>query len=178
MSRIGKTPISLGDKVDVKIEGTRVTVSGPRGSLEYTLPDGISIDVEDTVLVVRRESDTQQARTLHGTARSRLQGMVNGVSEGFRKELQIQGVGYRGQCSGQKMTLNLGYSQPVEYQVPDSVDVNMPNPTTIVLESINKQQVGQVAAVIRGFRPPDAYKGKGIRYAGEQISLKEGKTVG
>ena len=128
-------------------------------------------------LTVISNGVSRQAKADHGLCRSLLQGMVTGVSAGFRRELEFQGVGYRGQCKGKHLTLNLGFSHPVEFDVPEGVEVSMPSPTQIVLESIDKQLVGQTAANIRRFRPPDAYKGKGIRYAGEQVSLKEGKTV-
>ena len=177
MSRIGKKPIAL-DGASVEIKGREVVVSGPKGSLSWTLPEGIGARVEESVLIVDRHDPSRQGAANHGLARSILQGMVTGVTKGFRKQLEIQGVGYRGQCSNNKLTLNIGFSHPVEYTAPPDVQVSMPNQTTIVVEGIDKQKVGHVAAVIRSFRPPDSYKGKGIRYAGEHVVLKEGKTVG
>jgi large subunit ribosomal protein L6 len=174
---MGKMPIQIVDKVNVEIAGASVTVSGPKGSLTFDVPAPISVAVADRVLTVDRDGEDREAKAKHGMVRSILQSHVIGVSEGFKRTLEIQGVGYRGQLSGRKLTLNLGYSNPVEYEIPEGVDASMPDQTHIVLESIDKQLVGQIAANIRGFRPPDAYKGKGVRYAGEQVSLKEGKTV-
>jgi len=179
MSRMGRTPIEVPDGVVVEVVERLITVTGPKGTLSYTAPEMIAVSQDESTLVVSlKETVDRNARAYHGTARSLLQGMVTGVSVGFRRELEFQGVGYRGQCKGQKLTLNLGYSHPVEYEVPEGVAVSMPDQTHVVLESIDKQKVGHVAATIRMYRPPDAYKGKGIRYAGEEISLKEGKTVG
>lgn len=178
MSRMGRTPITVPDGVVVEVAVQQVTVTGPKGTLSFTVPEMIAVSQDESKLVVDlKETEDRNAKAYHGMARSILQGMVTGVSEGFRRELEFQGVGFRGQCKGQKLTLNLGYSHPVEYEVPEGVQVSMPDQTHVVLESIDKQKVGQVAATIRLFRPPDAYKGKGIRYAGEVISLKEGKTV-
>jgi large subunit ribosomal protein L6 len=174
---MGKMPIQVVDKVKVEIAGAKVTVSGPRGTLTFDVPAPISVAVDDNVVTVSRKGENRDAKAKHGMVRSILQSHVTGVSEGFKRALEIQGVGYRGQLSGRKLTLNLGYSNPVEYEIPEGVDASMPDQTHIVLESIDKQLVGQIAANIRGFRPPDAYKGKGVRYAGEQVSLKEGKTV-
>jgi len=179
MSRMGRTPITVPDGVVVKVAEQQITVTGPKGTLSYTVLEMIAVSqVESRLVVDLKETDDRNAKAYHGMTRSLLQGMVTGVSEGFRRELEFQGVGYRGQCKGQKLTLSLGYSHPVEYEVPEGVQVSMPDQTHVVLDSIDKQKVGQVAATIRRFRPPDVYKGKGIRYVGEVISLKEGKTVG
>ncbi len=177
MSRMGKKPIDLDPRVKLEVSGREVSVTGPKGSLSYTVPQEISVGLQDNQVVVTRNTDSRQARAYHGLVRSLVQGMVTGVAEGFRRELEFQGVGYRGQLQGKRLTLNLGYSNPVQYEVPEGVDVSMPDQTHIVLESCDKQKVGQAAATIRGFRPPDSYKGKGIRYVGEQVTLKEGKTV-
>ncbi len=177
MSRMGKMPIKIVDKVKVEIAGSTVTVAGPKGSLAFVVPAPISVALADGVLTVTRKGENRDAKAKHGMVRSILQSHVIGVSEGFKRTLEIQGVGYRGQLSGRKLTLNLGYSNPVEYEIPAGVQASMPDQTHIVLEGVDKQVVGQIAANIRSFRAPDAYKGKGIRYAGEQISLKEGKTV-
>ena len=178
MSRMGKQPIELDAKIEIKVSGLDVSVTGPKGTLGYTLPENIYARQDGSRLLVESSSDARETKAKYGLARSLLQGMVTGVLTGFTRELEIQGVGYRGQCKGQHLTLNLGYSNPVEYDVPEDVAVSMPVPTKIVFESIEKQKVGQVAATVRGFRPPDSYKGKGIRYLGEHVSLKEGKTVG
>ncbi len=178
MSRMGKQAIVLDDSVKVETSKDGVTVTGPKGALKRDIPDFITLRTEEKALVVECADETRKGKAQHGLYRSLLQGMVTGVSTGFQRQLEFQGVGYRGQCKGQHLTLNLGYSHPVEYDVPEGVSVAMPDPTHIVLDGIDKQLVGQTAATIRRFRPPDSYKGKGIRYAGEQISLKEGKTVG
>jgi len=177
MSRMGKMPIKIVDKVKVEIAGPNVTVTGPKGTLAFAVPAPITVAAEDGVLTVSRQGENRDAKSKHGMVRSILQNYVTGVSEGFKRTLEIQGVGYRGQLSERKLTLNLGYSNPVEYEIPEGVQASMPDQTHIVLEGIDKQVVGQIAANIRSFRAPDAYKGKGIRYAGEQVSLKEGKTV-
>lgn len=178
MSRVGKKLIKVDDKVTITTSGREVTVKGPKGELCWALPDGIDVKVSGGECQVERSDLSPQGGANHGLARSLLQGFVTGVSEGFKKQLEIQGIGYRGQCSGQKVTLSLGYSHPVEYEAPEGVQLTMPDNTHIVVEGIDKQKVGQTAATIRGFRPPDSYKGKGIRYAGEYVALKEGKTVG
>jgi large subunit ribosomal protein L6 len=174
---MGKMPIQIVDKVKVEISGASVTVTGPKGTLCFDVPNPITVSQEDGVITVARHGENRDAKSKHGMVRSILQNLVTGVSAGFKRELEIQGVGYRGQLSGNKLTLNLGYSNPVEYEIPEGVTAAMPDQTHIVLESIDKQLVGQIAANIRSFRSPDAYKGKGVRYAGEQVSLKEGKTV-
>ena len=178
MSRIGRTPIKLGSDVSVEIKGRKVTVSGPNGTLDYTVPEPAAVKQEDGELLVECDNAAPRLRALHGTVRSLLSNMVIGVTQGYRRELEIQGVGYRGTCNNNTVTLNLGLSHPVEYQPPEGVEISMPDNTHIVVQGIDKQRVGQAAATIRRFRPPNAYKGKGIRYAGEQITLKEGKTVG
>jgi len=179
MSRMGKRPIRPDRRAKVAVNGAAVTVSGPKGTLDFAVPEPISVTLGETEITIENGGNNKDAKSKHGMVRSILNSMIIGVTDGFKRELEFQGVGYRGQLKGTNhLTLNLGYSNPVEYDVPDGVAVSMPDATHIVLEGIDKQQVGQVAAVIRGFRPPDAYKGKGIRYAGEQVSLKEGKTVG
>lgn len=179
MSRIGKKPVALADGVSVEAQAgaAEIAVNGPKGSLQFRVPPGITVRVEDGKVLVGSRRDDAKSKALHGMCRSVLQGMVEGVSAGFERRLEFQGVGYRGQCKGQHLILSLGFSHPLEYEVPEGVNVAMPDTTTIVLQSIDKQLIGQTAATIRGFRPPDPYKGKGIRYAGEQITLKEGKTV-
>jgi large subunit ribosomal protein L6 len=180
MSRVGKTPIPVDSRVKITVAGRDVAVEGPKGKMTYSLPDCVNLKQTEQTLVVEcpRHERSRTAKTLYGTTRANLNNIVTGVTTGFRRELEIQGVGYRGQCSGRKLTLSLGFSHPVEFVCPEGIAVSMPDNTHIVLEGIDKQLVGQTAATIRGFRPPDAYKGKGIRYAGEEISLKEGKTVG
>lgn len=178
MSRIGRKPVKLVDGTKFSLNGQRATVEGPKGTLDLTIPEKIAIRQEDGQLVVEAQEETAHLRACQGMTRSILHNMVTGVTTGFRRELEIQGVGYRGKCQGQKLVLNLGLSHPVEFEVPKPLQVSMPSATQIVIEGPDKQMVGQAAATIRSFRPPDSYKGKGIRYVGEQISLKEGKTVG
>ena len=180
MSRIGRKPIEIKDGVTVEEKAGVVTVSGSKGTLEYRLPDCVRMSQDEKTLTVECDAgrSDKRERALFGTARAILQNMVIGVSEGFKRELEIQGVGYRGQCQGgSKLVLNLGYSHPVEFFAPEGVTLSMPENTKIVVEGIDKQLVGEAAAKIRSFRPPDNYKGKGIRYAGEYVQIKEGKTV-
>ncbi|NMA42577.1 MAG: 50S ribosomal protein L6 [Oligosphaeraceae bacterium] len=177
MSRMGNKEIDLGDKVDLQVDGQTVSVKGPKGSLQHTMPEGISLEQEGSRVKVLRRDDERESKRLHGLTRSLINNMVVGVSEGFKQNLELHGVGYRGQIAGRTLTLNLGYSKPVVYEIPEGVEVTMPDQTHITLESIDKQKIGQVTATIRAFRKPDAYHGKGVRYQGEQLSLKEGKTV-
>ena len=177
MSRIGRNPISVPQGVEIKInEGNLVTVKGPKGELTKQLCPEMKITVSDGVVLVERPSDVKEHRSLHGLTRTLLNNMVIGVTEGFQKVLQINGVGYRCQKQGKKLVLTLGYSHPVE--IEDSADYTLeaPDPNTIIVKGINKQVVGQVAAVIREKRLPEPYKGKGIKYSDEVIRRKEGKT--
>ncbi|MDD3695083.1 MAG: 50S ribosomal protein L6 [Lentisphaeria bacterium] len=177
MSRMGNKEIDLGGKVDLQVEGQAVSVKGPKGTLQYTMPEGIYVEIEGDIVKVMRRDEQRQSKMLHGLARSLISNMVQGVSEGFKQQLELHGVGYRGQVAGRTLTLNLGYSKPVVYEVPEGVEVSMPDQNHISLESIDKQKIGQVTATIRAFRKPDAYHGKGVRFQGEKLSLKEGKTV-
>lgn len=179
MSRVGKKPIQLDSRVQVQIDGSTVTVTGPKGSLSFTIPTAIAVTADGGRVVVTRSGEEGPIRARHGMVRSILNNMMIGVTTGYRRDLEFQGVGYRGQIKGERgLSLSLGFSGPVEYEVPVGVKVSMPDPTHITVEGPDKQLVGQAAATIRGFRPPDCYQGKGIRYAGEHVSLKEGKTVG
>ena len=179
MSRIGKKPVKMEGGASVTLSGQTVTVSGPKGKLNYILPEGVALNQETAGQVaLSSAAETRQARMFLGLARSLIQGMVIGVTTGYRKELSIEGVGFRGQISGKKLTLSLGYSHPIVFEIPDGLKVTMPDNTKIIIEGIDKQMVGEAAARIRRFHPPDAYKGKGVRYTGEQVTLKEGKTVG
>lgn len=176
MSRIGKVPVVIPKGVDVKIDRNEVCVKGPKGALSFVAPSRVTVERQDGAVVVRRHGDDKQARAYHGLAQRIIRNMVIGVTDGFRKELEIQGVGYRAAAEGQKLTLQLGYSHPVVYDVPKTMKVETPKPTSIILTGHDKQEVGQVASEIRGFRPPEPYKGKGIRYAGERVRRKVGKT--
>ena len=177
MSRIGHQPIPFSDKTSVEIAGNHVTVTGPKGTLELDVPELISVEVADSQIRVSRPNDTRPAKAHHGATRSLLQNLVIGVEQGFKKDLEIQGVGYRAQVQGKTLTLSLGYSHPVEFPVPDGIEIAVNNNTQISVGGIDKQQVGQVAADIRAFRPPEVYKGKGIRYVGEYVLRKEGKKA-
>ncbi len=177
MSRIGKSPITIPDGVDVSISGSTVSVKGSRGSLDHTLPEGISATLEDGILTVERANEERPTKALHGLSRSLVNNMVVGVSQGFRKDLEIVGVGYRANSpSPDTLNLALGFSHPVEVKAPDGISFEVPEPTKIGVIGIDKQAVGQVAAVIRSYRKPEPYKGKGIRYAGERVLRKAGKS--
>ena len=175
MSRIGKRPVELPSGVSAQISGQRIEVKGPRGTRSFTATDDVTIAQEGDVITVRPRGQSKRARQQWGLSRTMVANCVQGVSTGFRKELEIQGVGYRAQMQGQTLRLNLGYSHDVDFEVPAGVTVTAPKVTQVVVEGSDEQQVGQVAANIREWRPPEPYKGKGIRYAGEQIFRKEGK---
>lgn len=177
MSRIGKQPIVIPPKVKVEVKGRLVLVEGPKGKLQHQLPQRTSAAVESGKLVVQREGEDAQAKALHGLSRALLHNMVLGVSEGFVKKLEIQGVGFKASVAGKTVTLNLGYSHPINYDLPDQVKVTVEENTRITVEGPDRQKVGQVAADLRAFYPPEPYKGKGIRYVGERVIRKEGKTV-
>jgi large subunit ribosomal protein L6 len=177
MSRIGKAPIPVPDGVDITISGRHVTVKGPKGTLERDLPVRITVRQEDDTLQVERRDDQRESRALHGLARSLLNNMVIGVTQGFAKELEIVGVGYRATAKGpDAMELALGFSHPVSITAPDGITFEVPTPNRVVVQGIDKELVGQVAADIRAWRKPEPYKGKGVRYAGEQIRRKAGKA--
>jgi large subunit ribosomal protein L6 len=176
MSRIGKLPIALPSGVEVKVDGGVVRVKGSRGTLEQALVEGTSVEVGDGRVVVQRSGDDKRTRAMHGLMRSLLANMVTGVSTGFERPLEIVGVGYRAEVSGKKLTLQVGYSHPVEFQVPEGLEVIGESPTRLVVKGNDKQRVGQFAANIRSVRPPEPYKGKGIRYADEHVRRKVGKA--
>ena len=178
MSRIGKKPIDVPAKVKVNVgaEGA-VTVEGPKGKLSWNLPKAVRARVEGSSVSLDRDGETHQVKALHGLSRALIANMVTGVNEGFKKELEIQGVGFKAAVQGQKLNLSLGKSHPILFQIPASVKVTVAEGTKITIEVIDKHLVGQTAADIRAFYPPEPYKGKGIRYAGEQVRRKEGKTV-
>lgn len=176
MSRIGRAPVEVPGGVNVEISARSVKVRGPKGELTVPVGRGVSVREEDGKLFVERSSDAPQHRAMHGLTRSLLYNAVVGVTEGFSKTLQISGVGYRAQLQGQNVVLQVGYSHPVTIEPREGIQLEVPNPTTIVVRGIDKQQVGQMAAEIRRVRPPEPYKGKGIRYEGEQIRRKVGKA--
>jgi large subunit ribosomal protein L6 len=177
MSRIGKQPIATPAGVSVSISPGRVTVNGPLGELSQAIPHRISVEQEDGQLVVKRPTDRGEDRALHGLTRTLVANMVEGVTKGFEKRLEIQGVGYRAQLKGEDLELSVGYSHTVPYKPPQGISFEVPQPTVVVVKGIDKQRVGQVAAEIRAVRPPEPYKGKGIRYAGEHVRRKVGKRA-
>ena len=176
MSRIGNKPIDLPDGVDVKIDGTTVTVKGSKGELERSFNERLGFDLDEGVLTVTRPDDARDSRALHGLSRALLNNMVVGVSNGFSKELEIHGVGYRASMKGSNIELLVGFSHPVEVVAPEGIPFEVPEQTKIIVSGIDKEQVGQVAANIRKVRPPEPYKGKGIRYSGEYVRRKAGKA--
>jgi large subunit ribosomal protein L6 len=176
MSRIGKMPVTVPSGVDVEVDGTHVTVKGTKGELSREFTDRVSFTLDDGVINVGRGDDTRESRALHGLSRALLANMVEGVSEGFSKVLEIQGVGYRASLQGSDIELLVGFSHPVNVKAPQGITFEVPEPTRIVVSGIDKEQVGQVAADIRKVRPPEPYKGKGIRYSGEYVRRKAGKA--
>ena len=176
MSRIGKLPIPVPSGVTVKATGGIVEVKGPKGTLSVALPELIAIDISDSRVTFTRPDDKKESRSLHGLARALTANLVKGVTEGFKKSLEIQGVGYRASVSGNKLNLLLGFSHPVDMQIPKGLSVAVEGGTQLTVEGIDKQAVGQFAAEIRSKRPPEPYKGKGVRYADEHVRRKVGKT--
>jgi large subunit ribosomal protein L6 len=176
MSRIGRLPIAVPSGVDVTIDGRRVTVKGPKGSLSRELHPDMSVAREDDSIVVSRPTDAKPHRQLHGLTRTLVNNMVTGVTDGYRKGLEITGVGYRATLVGRKLQLNLGYSHPVEIDPPEGITFEVENPTRLAVVGIDKELVGEVAARVRATRKPEPYKGKGVRYAGEYIRRKAGKA--
>jgi len=177
MSRIGRLPIDIPAKVKVEVKDRTVFVEGPKGKLDFELPGRTSAQVVGAQIKVNRDGEDAEARALHGLSRAILNNMVKGVSEGFIKKLEIQGVGFKAAVQGKNVNLSLGYSHPVYYPLPDQIKVTVEENTKLTIEGPSKQVVGQVAAEIRSFYPPEPYKGKGVRYAGEKVVRKEGKTV-
>jgi large subunit ribosomal protein L6 len=177
MSRIGKQPIAIPPKVKVEVKGQQVSVEGPKGKLNWELPRRTSLKVENGRVLVSRQGDDADAKALHGLSRALVNNMVRGVSEGFVKKLEIQGVGFKAAVQGNDVNLSLGYSHPVVYPIPAQIKVTVEENTKITVEGPDRQTVGQVAAELRGFYPPEPYKGKGVRYTDERVIRKEGKTV-
>jgi large subunit ribosomal protein L6 len=176
MSRIGKRPIPLPAKVTVTIAGQQVAVKGPKGELSRVLPAEVEVTQEGETLLVQRRNDSRVARQRHGLSRTLIANMVEGVSQGFQRRLEIQGVGYRAQVQGRNLTLNVGYSNPVQIAPPEGIQLAVENNTNVLISGIDKEIVGNIAAQIRAVRPPEPYKGKGIRYAGEMVRRKAGKA--
>ena len=177
MSRIGLKPITIPAGVDVKIlDNNVVEVKGPKGTLSETIDKDMEIKIEENILTVARPTENKRHKSMHGLSRTLIANMIEGVTNGYSKELEIVGTGYRAQKQGKKLTLNLGFSHPVELEDPEGIEVEVPANNKIIISGINKQQVGSYASVIRGFRKPEPYKGKGVKYAGEHIRRKVGKT--
>ena len=177
MSRIGKQPIAIPPKVKVEVKGQKVFVEGPKGKLNWELPRRTSVKVENATVLISRQGDDAQAKALHGLSRALVNNMVRGVTEGFVKKLEIQGVGFKAAVQGKDVNLILGYSHPIVYPIPDQVKVTVEENTKLTIEGPDRQVVGQVAAELRSFYPPEPYKGKGVRYSDERVIRKEGKTV-
>lgn len=176
MSRIGKRPIPLPQKVTVTVDGQTVLVKGPKGELTRTLPAEVEVVQDDNTLLVNRRSDSRAARQRHGLCRTLVANMVEGVSQGFQRRLEIIGVGYRAQVQGRNLVLSVGYSHPVQIEPPDGIQLAVENNTNVLISGIDKEAVGNISAKIRSVRPPEPYKGKGIRYAGEVVRRKAGKA--
>ena len=175
MSRVAKKPVELPSGVEVKIDGQKITVKGGKGTLEHEVHSSVEVKQDDKVLLFAPRDGSKAAMALAGTTRALLNNMVTGVSSGFEKKLELVGVGYRAQAQGQTLNLTLGFSHPVNYAVPEGVSVETPSQTEVVVKGVDKQKVGQVAAEIRAYRPPEPYKGKGVKYADEVIVRKEAK---
>ncbi|MBP3255978.1 MAG: 50S ribosomal protein L6 [Clostridia bacterium] len=176
MSRIGNKPITVPAGVEVKLDGTHLTVKGPKGTLERDINSNMTVSIDGETITVKRPNDEPANRSIHGLTRTLISNMIEGVVNEYQKELQIVGVGYRAQKQGNKLVMNLGYSHPVEMVEPEGIKFDVPNANTIIVKGIDKEVVGQTAAVIRTKRPPEVYHGKGIKYADEHIRRKEGKT--
>ena len=176
MSRIGNKPITIPAGVEVTLNGTHITVKGPKGTLEKDLHKNMTVTINDNVITVTRPDDEAENRSLHGLTRTLINNMIEGVLNQYSRVLEVNGVGYRAQLKGKKLVMNLGYSHPVEMDAPEGITFEVPNPNQIIVRGIDKEVVGQTAAVIRSKRPPEVYRGKGIKYVDEHIRRKEGKT--
>jgi large subunit ribosomal protein L6 len=176
VSRIGNKPVTIPSGVTLDLKENTVVVKGPKGELSYTFNPAITLEENEGVVVFKRPDDSKENKTIHGTTRAVFNNMVVGVTEGFQKELELIGVGYRAQLQGQKLVLNVGYSHPIEFEPREGLEVEVPSNTKIIVKGYDKQKVGELAANIRGTRPPEPYKGKGVRYVNEFVRRKEGKT--
>lgn len=177
VSRIGKKPIEVPQGVKIKIENSNIEVEGQKGKLEFSFSPRLSVSMDNVQILVKRDNDSKLSRSLHGLTRTLIANMIEGVTKGYEKRLEIRGVGYRAQLKGKELILNLGFSQPINFSIPENITIESPFPVQIVVKGVNKQEVGEVAAQIRRFRKPEPYKGKGIRYAGEYVRQKQGKKV-
>ncbi len=178
MSRIGNKPVEVPDKVNVTVsDGAQLSVEGPLGKLEWGIPDGIELKQEESIIVLTRKDDSRKNKAMHGTARSLVANMIEGVSKGFQRKLEIHGVGFRAAVKGNVLDLSLGFSHPVQHPIPEGVKVTVEENTNITVEGFNKQVVGQFSSEVRAYYPPEPYKGKGVRYADEYVRRKAGKSV-
>ncbi len=177
MSRIGKIPVNVPKEAKVTLDNGMIHMKGPKGEMSLKIPEGINVALEDSQLKVTKSVDNKQSRANHGTIRALLVNMVTGVTKGHKKDLEIQGIGFRVQLEGKKLVFSLGFSHPVEFEIPDGVKVTVPNQTSISVEGTDRAFVGQVAAKIKALKPVEPYKGKGIRYVGEHVRRKQGKSV-
>ena len=177
MSRVGKKAIQIPDGVKVNVDNQDVTVEGKQGKLSYAIPEPIKAKIQDNKITVSRPSDEKKHMSLHGLVRTYISNMIKGVTEGYKKELEIRGVGYKAQVKGSTLNILLGFSHPVDYPIPEGVTIETPKPTIVIVKGIDKIKVGEVAAEIRDYYKPEPYKGKGVRYAGEYVKHKAGKTV-
>ena len=175
MSRIGKKPVVLPTGVTAKVDGQMVAVKGAKGELHFTVPQDVEVSFGDNAVSVKPRSETKRAQAMWGMSRSMISNLVTGVSKGFERKLEITGVGYKAAVQGKKLVLSLGYSHDINFAIPDGIAIVAPRPTELLISGIDKREVGQIASEIRGFRPPEPYKGKGVKYAGEFIFRKEGK---
>ncbi len=176
MSRIGNKPITVPEGIEVNLDGQKITVKGPKGTLEREIHNNMSVKLENGVITVTRPNDEKENRSLHGLTRTLINNMIQGVSKEFTKQLEINGVGYRAAKQGKTLVLTIGYSHPVKMDEPEGITFEVPNPNTIIVRGIDKELVGQTAAEVRTKRPPEVYRGKGIKYSDEHIRRKEGKT--
>ncbi len=177
MSRVGKKPVDIPSGVKIEVKGNIISVSGPKGVLQYKFPDNVGISVKEKTVVVERKGSAKQDMALHGLTRAIIANLIKGVTEGYTKALEIKGVGFKAQVQGKTLQMTLGFSHPVRYEIPEGITVATPKPTQITVSGIDKVKVGEVAAEIRGFFKPEPYTGKGIRYVGEYVRHKAGKTV-
>lgn len=177
MSRVGKQPVNIPDSVKVAINGDQVSAEGPKGKLSLKLPAMTAAQIKDKTILITRQVESQQGRAMHGLARALVNNLVSGVHAGYQKKLEIQGVGFKASVSGSVVNLTLGFSHPINYQLPTGVKVTVEENTKLTIEGPSKENVGKVAAELRSYYPPEPYKGKGVRYAGEKVKRKEGKTV-
>ena len=177
MSRVAKNPITVPDSANITIDGNLVKVTGVKGELDFVIPESVTLVANENILTVNYDEDNQKSVALAGTSRSIVNNMIIGVTNGYEKKLELIGVGYRAKASGKLLELTLGFSHPIKYQLPDEVEVETPSQTEVVLKSHNKQVLGQAASEIRAFRPPEPYKGKGVRYSDEQVKRKEAKKA-